>query len=252
MNRKTYFATLGKHTQQQVDGQSHILDEAERRGAALNLTSYALATAHHETGGTFGPVTENLNYTTAARIRAVWPKRFPTVASAEPYVRNSTGLAGKVYGDRADLGNRNAQDGWFYRGRGLAQITGRANYSKWGIENSPEDALKLTVAARILIDGLQKGMFTGKKVGDYRDYKSMRATVNPDNNGATVAALAERYEAALKAAGYGNPTLTTPGVPETVGAVPVAVAAGSGGHWWLVVLVVIAAIGVAVWRSRRG
>lgn len=251
MNRAKYYANLGKHTQQQVEGQEHILDEAMRRGAPLTLVAYALATAHHETGGTFGPVTENLNYTTAERIRQVWPKRFPTEASAAPYVRNPRALANKVYGGRSDLGNRGGDDGWNFRGRGLAQITGRANYTKWGLESSPDDALKLTVAARILLDGLQKGMFTGKKVGDYKDYKSMRATVNPDGNAATVAALANKYEKALRDGRYGTPALSTPGVPEAVGAVPVAVAAGSGGHWWLVVLVIIFAIGVAVWRSRR-
>jgi len=222
VNRKTYYATLRtKLTQQQVDGQEAILNEAERRGASLTLTAYALATAHHETGGTFGPVTENLNYTSAARIRQVWPKRFPTLASAEPYVRNPQKLANKVYGDRADLGNTGPDDGWHFRGRGLAQITGRGNYAKWGLTAKPDDALKLPVAARILFDGLEKGMFTGKKIADFDNYKAMRATVNGDGalNGATVAGWAEKYEAALRAAGYGK------GTEEVVGAV---VAAGTG------------------------
>lgn len=252
MNRAKYFSTLGKHTQQQVDGQSAILDEAVRRNAPLTLAAYALATAHHETGGTFGPVTENLNYTTAARIRAVWPKRFPTVSSAEPYVRNPRGLAGKVYGDRKDLGNTGVLDGWHFRGRGLAQITGRANYAKWGLtEVNADDALKLPIAARILLDGLEKGMFTGRKVGDYKDYKSMRATVNGDGaaNGATVAALAEKYERALREAGYGAVPV---GVPEAVGG---AVVAGplvaNGAPWWLIGAVVIIAIGVAVYRGVK-
>lgn len=223
MNRKTYYATLRtKLTQQQVDGQEAILNEAVKRGASITLAAYALATAHHETGGTFGPVTENLNYTSAARIKQVWPKRFPTLASAEPYVKNPRALAGKVYGDRKDLGNTGPLDGWHFRGRGLAQITGRANYAKWKLtEVNADDALKLPVAARILLDGLEKGMFTGKKVADYDNYKAMRATVNGDGalNGATVAAWAEKYEAALRAAGYGK------GTGEAVGAV---VAAGTG------------------------
>lgn len=249
MNRKTYFATLGKHTQQQVDGQSAILDEAERRRAPLILAAYALATAHHETGGTFGPVTENLNYTSASRIRAVWPKRFPTLASAEPYVKNPRGLAGAVYGNRKDLGNTSPEDGWHFRGRGLAQITGRANYTKWGLEASPDDALKLTVAARILLDGLEKGMFTGKKVSQYDTYKDMRATVNPDSNGATVAAWAEKYERALRAAGYGKVPV---GVPEVIGGTAGAGAvAANGGPWWLVVAIVAIAIGVVVYRSFK-
>lgn len=254
MNRKTYYATLGKHTQEQVNGQEAILSEAERRHAPLTLTAYVLATARHETGGTFGPVTENLNYTTPERIRAVWPKRFPTVDSARPYVRNPRALAGKVYGDRKDLGNLSADDGWAYRGRGLAQITGRANYSKWGLTAKPDDAIKLPVAARILLDGLQYGMFTGRKVSHYDNYKAMRATVNADGsaNGATVAAHAERYERALRAAGYGSGPVTQPGVPEAVIGTGSAVGiVANGGTWWLVGLVIAIAIGVTVWRLRK-
>lgn len=249
MNRAKYYATLGKHSQQQVDGQEAILNEAERRGAPLTLTAYALATAHHETGGTFGPVTENLNYTTAARIKQVWPSRFATLSAAEPYVRNPQKLANLVYADR--LGNTAPGDGWLYRGRGLAQITGKANYAKWDLAARPEDALKLPVAARILFDGLEKGMFTGKKVSGYDTYKPMRATVNADGalNGATVAAHAERYELALRTAGYGKGLPV--GVPETVGAAPVAVTAAANGYWWLVAVVVVLAIGIAVWRARK-
>lgn len=253
MNRKTYYATLRtKLTQQQVDGQEAILNEAVKRGASLTLTAYALATAHHETGGTFGPVTENLSYTSAARIKQVWPKRFPTLASAEPYVKNPRALANKVYGDRADLGNRpGSDDGWDYRGRGLAQITGRANYEKWGLTAKPDDALKLPIAARILLDGLEKGMFTTKKVAEFDNYKDMRATVNGDGslNGATVAAYAEMYERALRAAGYGKVPV---GVPEVIGgAAGAGAVAANGGPWWLVVIVIAIAVGVAVYRSVK-
>jgi putative chitinase len=68
---------------------------------------------------------ENLNYS-AERLTKVWPSRFPTLASAVPFQRNPEALANKVYGGR--LGNTAAGDGWRYRGRGLIQVTGCANY----------------------------------------------------------------------------------------------------------------------------
>lgn len=249
MNRKTYFATLGKHTQEQVNGQTAILDEAIRRGASLTLTAYALATAHHETGGTFGPITENLNYTTAERIRAVWPKRFPTLASAQPYVKNPKGLANLVYGGR--YGNRpGTNDGYDFRGRSIPQLTFRDNYKKWGLEDRPDDIMKPDVGARVLFDGLGKGMFTGRKVSDYKDYKSMRATVNPDGNGATIAAYADKYERALRAAGYGSGSGAVVAVGAgTVGAAVTGVQTGSIWPWLAVSAILI--VGFIIFKAIR-
>jgi putative chitinase len=82
----------------------------------------------HESGG-LTIVQENLNYS-ASRLMAVWPSRFPTLASAQPYAGNPQKLANKVYGGR--MGNTGPNDGWTYRGRGFIQITGKDGYASVG------------------------------------------------------------------------------------------------------------------------
>ncbi len=76
----------------------------------------------------FKSLTENLNYTTTKRLRAVWPSRFKSDAAAQPYIRQPQKLAEFVYGNRKTLGNTTALDGWTYFGRGLKQTTGKYNY----------------------------------------------------------------------------------------------------------------------------
>lgn len=87
-----------------------------RRQAAL-LAHVCVETAN------FTTLEENLTYT-AERLHEVWPKRFPTVESAEPFAHNPRALANKVYNGR--MGNRpGTDDGWVFRGKGPLQATGR-------------------------------------------------------------------------------------------------------------------------------
>ncbi|WP_278987260.1 glycoside hydrolase family 19 protein [Sphingobium yanoikuyae] len=86
--------------------------------------AHALARWAVETGG-FKRMEENLKYS-AARLRQVWPSRFPTLASAQPFAGNPKALANHVYGGR--FGNDNANDGWRHRGRGPTQLTFEDNY----------------------------------------------------------------------------------------------------------------------------
>lgn len=93
--------------------------------------AHFLAQILHESGG-LRIAEENLHYTRASRIQVVWPSRFPTVADAQPYVRNPEALANHVYGNRTALGNTEPGDGWRFRGRGLIQVTGRGGYARVG------------------------------------------------------------------------------------------------------------------------
>jgi putative chitinase len=207
----------GKLDQVQVESLDAILSAWDKYGDGdTRKLAYILATAQHESN--FRPITENLTYTSAARLMQVWPSRFPTVESAKPYVKSAQKLANLVYGGR--MGNDEKNDGWTYRGRGFVQLTGYANYEKFNkligesLSAHPDLAQRPEYAARILVVGLMKGMFTGKKLGDYIDSNTMllvkpprpkvdyinaRATVNGDvkANGAKIAGYADRFEDAL-------------------------------------------------------
>lgn len=108
-----------------------------------------LAQLHHESAG-LTILEENLSYS-AERLTQVWPKRFPSLAAAAPFARNPRKLANKTYGGR--LGNHLPDDGWTYRGRGLIQLTGRANYaaaSGWsGLNLVDAPDLAMTAAPNI-------------------------------------------------------------------------------------------------------
>lgn len=109
-----------------------ILQSFERLGGFL-------ANGFHETGG-LTVIRESLRYTTAGRLKAVWPKRFGSKAYSElaPFLydrehnpKADVALARQVYNGR--MGNRpDTDDGFVYRGSGFLQITGRDAYLEFG------------------------------------------------------------------------------------------------------------------------
>jgi len=236
MDRSKFYAALRTRssgmfgtslTGSQVANLEAILGEIQSAGLPLRHAAYVLATPYHEVGSGMAPRAENLTYSSADRIRAVWPKRFPQIGDALPYVRNPQELANKVYGGR--MGNTTSNDGWTYRGRGYPQTTGRENYERFGrllgldLLRNPGLALQPDISARILITGMKDGLFTGKKLsdfinGDKADYRSARAIINPDveTNGAAIAKYANAFEAALRAANYlGVAPQPRPTIPPT-------------------------------------
>lgn len=174
-----------------------IIAECKRRSVLRNQCAYILATAWHETG----------KY---RWMREIWG---PTAAQ-------------KRYEGRKDLGNVVAGDGKKFMGRGFVQITGRRNYTDWGkrlgldLIKEPQLAEKPEIAARILVEGMMLGTFTGKRLENYvhlrkSDFVEARRVVNGTDKAALIAGYAKDFDAALLKAGYGvGPSSSQPQTPE--------------------------------------
>ena len=87
-----------------------------------------MAQCGHESGG-FTLMQENLNYS-AKGLVGTFKKYFPTEAHAKPYERKPEMIANRVYANRMGNGDEASGEGWYFRGRGIIQITGKNNYTK--------------------------------------------------------------------------------------------------------------------------
>ena len=100
--------------------------------------AHFLAQVHEESGG-YIKFNESLNYTPQGLIKTFGTNQI-SVAQANLYGRttkqkaNQEAIANIVYGGnwgKVNLGNTQLGDGWRFRGRGLIQLTGRANYQAY-------------------------------------------------------------------------------------------------------------------------
>lgn len=88
------------------------------------------------------------------RLQEIWPSKFPTLESTQPYIQNPEGLLNYVYANELGNGDSASRDGTIYRGGGLIQITGRANYREVGnalgikLEAMPKLIEQPNIAAR--------------------------------------------------------------------------------------------------------
>lgn len=194
----------------QVEGLEVILTEGEKRKLSLKHMSYVLATAYLEVGGKMQPIRESLNYSVAGLLSTFGRHRI-SASDAQRLGRkgkrpaDQVAIANIIYGGTwgmANLGNMKPDDGWRYRGGGFPQITGRANFAKFGWENEPEKCLDLKASAEGMVEGMMKGLYTGKKLSDYTEYFSMRQVVNSFDRAELIAEYARSFEKVLKEAGW--------------------------------------------------
>jgi putative chitinase len=175
-NRSTFWSqyrtAFGPVDQDTVDAIEFLLGKFEIWPNVPEV-AYSLATIKHETANTFRPITER---------------------GAKSYFDK--------YEGRKTLGNTEKGDGFKYRGRGYVQITGRKNYTKYGIADTPDAALEPSTAFHILDVGMHSGNFTGKKLSAYvtadtQDYKNARRVINGLDKAALIAGYADEFEAIL-------------------------------------------------------
>jgi putative chitinase len=140
-----------------------------------------------EESGELTRLVESLNYS-AKRLIEVWPRRFPTLKKAVDYANAPQKLANYVYASRLGNGDEASGDGWKYRGRGLIQTTGRANYRSAGtslglpLETQPElleqpDAAALSAAWFWKTHGLNELADAGG-LGDEEDFETISIRIN--------------------------------------------------------------------------
>lgn len=102
-----------------------------------------LAQCAHESGN-FRAIKENLNYRPAT-LRKLFSKYFPTDALAAQYCampNKQEAIANRIYANRMGNGPEESGDGYRYCGRGLIQLTGKDNYTRYAqsLEISVEEA----------------------------------------------------------------------------------------------------------------
>ena len=160
-----------------VNGLFQVFNEYNNEGGTnLLYVSYCLASVHHETNQTFLPLRE--------------------------YGKGK----GKPYGSNIDIdGSRYHGLDHIYYGRGYIQLTWLTNYIKLGkllgidLVNDPDLALDPVVAAKILVVGCLRGIFTGKSLSDYiktgkrLEFIRARRVVNGNDKSELIATYAEKF-----------------------------------------------------------
>jgi putative chitinase len=162
----------------------------------------------HESNN-FRSLSENLNYSEKA-LNAVFGRYFGAAPkrNAAEYARNPQLIANYVYQDefrKYKMGNVNPGDGWLFRGRGLKQLTGRENYTRFGesIDITAEEAADYVSTPKGAVESACWFWDTNNlnDIADTDDVKRMTKKINGGSIG--LADRQSRYTKAMEI--LGNP-----------------------------------------------
>lgn len=192
MNFDAIRKKFGPLNQHEVDCLNFLADASA--GLPVKHRAYILATAWHETA--------RFDYMEEQGGRSYFNKYEP----------------GTHLGDM--LGNVKAGDGYLFRGRGFCQLTGRHNYQRAGLAvgadlvGDPEKAAEPAIAAKIIVEGMKAGWFTGQKLSQFTDYIKMRGIINGRDRAILIAGYAEAFQKAMGGAPAAKPP-EGPKVPDS-------------------------------------
>ena len=143
-----------------------------------------LAQCGHESGG-YQHLVENLNYT-AAQLLRTWPSRFSAEDAAEMALQPER-IAERAYGGRMGNAVEGGGDGWRFRGRGIIQLTGRANYRLAGQALEIDAIGHPDLLAEPAIAAQAAGWFWKtngcNELADAGDYEGITRRINGGMNG---------------------------------------------------------------------
>ncbi|MCW3473269.1 peptidoglycan-binding protein [Limobrevibacterium gyesilva] len=158
-------------------------------------SAHFLAQMLHETGG--GTVLfESLYYTTPERLLQVFGEGQHSAAvrpgEVQGLLRNEPALAERVYGlgnprKARELGNAQPGDGYRYRGGGVLQTTGRANYRRMGeksgvdFEAQPDLVVDPAHALKPALHEWDEGQLNA--AADRNDIRTITLKINGGTNG---------------------------------------------------------------------
>lgn len=172
-------AVVAVTTQEGADIMIRALNRAKITNSTQRAAIYAQA--YHESNG-FKKLTESMKYTREGLL-TTWKKYF-TETNVDKYVRHDAQIASRIYGNRMGNGTEESQDGWKYRGRGLIQLTGKANYlaASRGFNQDfvsyPDSAAIPDLSADIAVWYFTKGPSGAGYRGDYGNVESVTRYVN--------------------------------------------------------------------------